>query len=371
MQPSIAVAGGWGYIGQKFIQAACRLGWRVYVYDPSPIPAPMKSLPIEVFDDESRFYELPATLYHLALHPHHRRAALERLFARADAGQKPIVLCEKPMADPGNPEEGRWLLQTCRASDTIVLFDFIELFDDITLRVHQFLSQFRHVSLQRIHMWRSKDREDPSIPRNYKIMVPIQYQETVHCIAYVLSLFAQSPPGLEGAFAHGVRITGKSERYAPPNPEDYSVPVDGKVEGTIQLGETSVHLHTDFKSGALFTKRRTIEGIGDGVPFHIEAEHLEGRKYLIINGTRTEIPPDAEAYHQVIQRSVQWVTEHGGDVNANLRFPNTTFAWYTYQLSAMLWDSCNEGALKSAKSAREILNYEPGYPHHLREGMGE
>ncbi len=364
------MAGGWGYIGQKFIQAACRLGWRVYVFDPSPIPPSMKSLPIEVIDDETRFYELPVALFHLALHPHHRKAALERLFARADTAQKPIVLCEKPMADPANPEEGRWLLQTCRASDLIVLFDFIELFDDITLRVHEFLGQFRHVSLQRIHMWRSKDREDPSLPRNYKLMVPIQYQESVHCIAYVLSLFAHRPTGLEGAFADGVRVFGTSARYAPPNPENYPDPVDGKVDGTIRFGETTVHLHTDFKSGAPFTKRRTIEGVGDGEPFHIEAEHLEGGKYLVINGTRTEVPPEAEAYDQVIQRSIQWATEQRRNVNVNLRFPNATFAWYTYQLSAMLWDSCNDGGSKSAKSAQELLDYGPGYPHHRRERLG-
>jgi predicted dehydrogenase len=370
---SIAIAGGWGYIGQKFIEAACRLGLRVFVHDPAPVPDSIAGLPIDVVEDEARFYALPVDLYHLALHPSHRMFALERLFERGETGVAPVILCEKPLADPANPGDGQWLLERSQKTGVIVLIDFIELFDDLTLKVQRFLSEFSHVTLTSVHMWRSKDREDPANPRNYKIIVPIQYQETVHCIAYVLSLFAQLPGGLEGALGNGVRVSGKSQLYCPPNPLDYPVPMDGKLDADVFIGETAVRFQTNFKSGATLTKRRVIEGIGDGKPFRIEAEHLEGRKYLIVDGVREEFPPDADAYQQVIQRSIRWARRRDGmELTTDLRYPNAPFAWYTYLLSAMLWDSCAEGTDKSIHTARELWQYTPSYPqHHARHMAGQ
>ncbi len=35
---SIAIAGAWGYIGHKFIEAGLALGYDVFVYDPGPVP---------------------------------------------------------------------------------------------------------------------------------------------------------------------------------------------------------------------------------------------------------------------------------------------------------------------------------------------
>jgi hypothetical protein len=67
-----------------------------------------------------------------------------------------------------------------------MLYDFPELFDPLTARLLDFLAQFRSVQLTEITVQRSKDRENPANPRNYKRMVPIQYQETVHCIAFAL-----------------------------------------------------------------------------------------------------------------------------------------------------------------------------------------
>ncbi len=103
----IAVAGGWGYIGQKIVEAAHRLGLRIFVFDPSPMPDSMRSIPLEVVNDETRFYALPVDLYHLALHPRHRKFALERLLERPGPVPNPVVLCEKPMADPAEPDYGR------------------------------------------------------------------------------------------------------------------------------------------------------------------------------------------------------------------------------------------------------------------------
>src|SRR5438094_9545063 len=36
---SIAIAGAWGYIGRKLLDAALHLGIRAYVYDPGPTPS--------------------------------------------------------------------------------------------------------------------------------------------------------------------------------------------------------------------------------------------------------------------------------------------------------------------------------------------
>jgi len=369
---SIAIAGSWGYIGQKFIEAACRLGLRVFVFDPAPMPGILAGLPIEVVEDEARFYALPVDLYHLALHPSHRQFALDSLFARGETGPAPVVLSEKPVADPADPGHGRWLLEKTQATDVIVLIDFIELFDELTLRVQQFLSGFRQVSLSSVQLWRSKDREDPANPRNYKIIVPIQYQETVHCIAYLFSLFACLSGGLERTFAAGLRVAGTSQPYNPPNPQDYPLPVDGKLDAEVRIGETEVRFHSSFKVGAELTKRRVIEGIGDGMPFRIEAEHLEGRKSLIVNGVREDFPPDADAYPQVIQRSGRWARRFDRDIlQTDLRFPNVPFAWYTYLLSAMLWDSCADGIAKTVHTMEEFRQYTPGYPTHFVRHLTE
>ena len=372
---SIAIAGGWGYIGQKFIEAACRLGLRVFVFDPAPMPGNLAGLPIHVVDDEARFYALPVDLYHLALHPDHRMFALTRLFERGGSPDAPVVLCEKPIADPADPDHGRWLIEKTKASGVIVLYDFIELFDEITLRVQRLLRGFDQVELTGVRLWRSKDREDPANPRNYKLIVPIQYQETVHCIAYLFSLFAHMPAGLEGALDSGLRVTGDSQLYCPPNPQDYPVPMDGKLDAEVLIGETEVRFHTDFKAGADLTKRRVIEGIGDGKPFRIEAEHLEGQKYLIVNGVREDSPPDADAYEQVIMRSIHWARRRDHDaITTDLQYPNAPFAWYTYLLSAMLWDSCAESMDKTVHTARELWQYAPKYPlhhaHHLSRPAG-
>ncbi len=253
------------------------------------------------------------------------------------------------------------------------MFDFIELFDELTLRVHRFLGGFRHVTLNNVQMCRAKDREDPSNPRNYKIIVPIQYQETVHCIAYLFSLLAHLPLGLEDALSSGVQVSGNSELYRPPNPQDYPIPVDGKLDADVRIGKTSVQLHTNFKAGAALTKRRIIEGEGDGKPFRIEAEHLEGHKYLIINDVRENFPPDADAYHQVLERSLHWTTRYDHEtLTTNLRYPNASFAWYTYLLSAMLWDSCAEMSVKEVASAKDLWRYAPQYPiHYARHTAGD
>ena len=86
------------------------------------------------------------------------------------------------------------------------------------------------MKIESIEVQRSKDREDPANPRNYKRIVPVQYQESVHCLAFVLNLLANIRGSLETVFAHGLTVTAHSEPYAPPNPAEYDYVVDGMCE---------------------------------------------------------------------------------------------------------------------------------------------
>ena len=99
---SIAIAGAWGYIGRKFLEAAQALGVRTLIHDPGPVPDDVSLQGVTRIDREADFYRQKADLFHLALHPAHRRKGLDTLLRRSR--QDPIlVLCEKPMADPERP----------------------------------------------------------------------------------------------------------------------------------------------------------------------------------------------------------------------------------------------------------------------------
>ena len=143
---------------------------------------------------------------------------------------------------------------------------------------------FRDVRLTEVFVQRSKDREDPGNPRNYKRMVPIQYQETVHCLAFVLHIVAALKGSLAAALAGGVKIAGSSDPYAPPNPDLYPTVVDGRCRFLASLGDVRVEGYTDFKRGSPWAKRRVLRGTGDGKLFEIEVSYLEGWKFLRIDG---------------------------------------------------------------------------------------
>ena len=93
---SIAIAGAWGYIGRKFLDVALAHRLETFVLDPGPIPVDLDPSRFVRVDDEAEFYRLPADLFHLALHPEHRR--LDLLLARREPL---LILNEKPMALPG------------------------------------------------------------------------------------------------------------------------------------------------------------------------------------------------------------------------------------------------------------------------------
>jgi hypothetical protein len=76
---SVALAGAWGYIGRKFLDAAWALGLRPYVYDPGPLPEDVDPERITRIADPEQFYRLPVDLLHLGLHPEHRRTAYDIL----------------------------------------------------------------------------------------------------------------------------------------------------------------------------------------------------------------------------------------------------------------------------------------------------
>jgi predicted dehydrogenase len=335
---SIAIAGAWGYIGKKFVDASLALGLRTYVYDPGPPPSDADVRGLTILGNEEDFYHLEADVFHLALHPEHRQQALDVLLGRASR-ERMMILCEKPMASPERPEECPRMIAAAEASGATVLYDFPELFDPMTRRIGQFLGGFRDVRIAAIRLERSKDREDRANLRNYKRMVPIQYQESVHCLAFVLHLLATVRGGLDPLLAGGLTVEASSEPYDAPNPEAYPYVVDGRCEYALELAGATVQGRTDFKRGASWTKRRTIEGTADGKPFVIEAEYLEGKKHLVLDGEPQAYDPGTNSYEEVICTLGSWQREVDRGRLMRGLYPNPAFARLTYQLSSVLWRS--------------------------------
>jgi predicted dehydrogenase len=353
---SIAIAGAWGYIGRKFLDVALVHGLTTYVYDPGPVPADVDPGRLTLVPDEADFYHLAADLFHLAVHPEHRR--LDLLLARREPL---LILDEKPMAAPERPERCRQIIEAVDASPAIVLFDFPELFDPLTARILDFLAGFEVVTLREMEVQRSKDREDPANPRNYKRMVPIQYQETVHCLAFVLHLLASTRGSLRAALSGGIRISGRSDPYEPPNPEAYPHVVDGRCRYRASFGDVQVEGTTDFKRGAPWAKRRVIRGVGDGTPFEIDASYLEGAKYLRFNGVDQSCDPKSSSYEHVLTSTIQWARRFSRARLMEGTFPNPRFARATYQLSSALWRSCREESEIAFGAADDLDSWDAGF----------
>jgi hypothetical protein len=277
---SIAIAGAWGYIGRKFLDVALLRGLQTYVYDPGPAPADIDLGRLTRVENESEFYRLDAEVFHLAVHPEHRR--LDRLLERPEPR---IILNEKPMAEPGRDDECRQIIAAADISPSITLYDFPELFDPLSARLLDFLTQFKSVQITEIYVQRSKDREDPSNPRNYKRMIPIQYQETVHCFAFAMFVTAAVQGSMDAVLAGGVCLTGESDLYAPPNPEVYPSPVDGRCRFRAVLGGVRLDGYTDFKRHAVWAKRRIVRGTGDGVPFEVDLSYRSLGSFAIIRSS--------------------------------------------------------------------------------------
>ncbi|MBT4498919.1 MAG: hypothetical protein HOC74_14415 [Gemmatimonadetes bacterium] len=357
---SIAIAGAWGYIGRQFLDAALSLGLRIYALDPSDAPDDVDLSTIVRIEDEEAFYRLDADLFHLALHPEHRGTAFDILLERA-ATQQLLILNEKPMAQPERPEQCAATLDAVRGTQAVMLFDFLELFDPMVRAISRHLSQFDQVEITDITLYRGKDREDPERSRNYKKMVHIQYQESVHCLAFLLDLLGNVRGSLGGIFADGISITARSQPYAPPNPQDYPYVVDGQCAYEIELGKLHIDGRTDFKAGAEFAKRKIVRGFADGKPFVIEANTQEGKKYLRIDGVDRGFPADDSSYCHAIANLGEWYRTVDHRELMRGVYPNSHFARLTYQLSSVLWKSCDIGQTIALPSAAELIAFDAGF----------
>lgn len=391
---SLAIAGAWGYIGQKFLSAGQTLGQKLYVYDPGPAPADVNWNGVTRLDDPTQFYELPADLFHLAVHPDQRRAGLEQLLRRSRA--EPIfVLCEKPMAQPEHPEHCEELLRATSNSGVVLLYDFPELYDPLFDRILKYLDGFQSVQIETLEVQRSKDREDPAIPRNRKLMLPIQYQESVHCLAFVLFLLAHmrrgrtqsgsrieernsglpsgetersspvgSPP-LAAVFRDGLTVQATSLPYRPPNPEDYRYVVDGRCGYELQIGGVAVRGLTDFRRGAPWAKRRVIRGTADGRPFVIQADFLEGQKRLVLDGEAQASVTGTDSYAEVLKACGHWYRTISRAALMQGLYPNPAFARVTYQLSSILWRSSRDHSTLRFGGLQDVLDFDAQFAAEL------
>lgn len=360
MLNSIAIAGAWGYIGRKVLDAALGRGLRTYVFDPGPTPADFDLQRVTRVGSEAEFYELKADLFHLALHPEARRRGLALLLRRAES-EPLFILNEKPMVSPETPGEARPLIAEVDRSRAVMLYDFPELFDPLTQRITAYLKGFSQVDLASIVVERSKDREDPAISRNFKRMLPIQFQESVHCLAYVIYVLATLRGSLAAVMEGGASVSAKSEPYCPPNPEEYPHVVDGRCEFQLSLGKLPVEGVTDFKRGAPWSKRRTLRGQGDGRPFVIEADYLEGKKCLRINGVDQGWDASASSYEAILTTLTHWLDSVPAATLLHGVYPSPRLAWLAFQLSGALWRSSHEGSWIILADMKALDEFDSGF----------
>ncbi len=358
---SLAIAGAWGYIGRKFLDAARRRRIPTLVFDPGDIPQDLEQTSFERITDPQQFYASQSEWFHLAMHPQHRQAGLEQLLARAATGEDIAVLNEKPLVAPENPEQCQDLVQQAEQAEILMLFDFPELFDPLTERIIEYLKSFREVRITDIYLCRSKDRESPHEPRNFKPMVPIQYQESVHCLAFLIYLLAKIHGDTAAAFQHGVTVRGQAAAYRPPNPQIYPHVVDGRCHYHLGLGPLSVEGQTDFKAGADTTKQRILSGMGDGKPLQVEVDYQEGRKRLVINGMDRTMDPAANSYDNVLRTMTRWRRSETRQHLMNGVYPNPTFARITYQLSSVLWRACYDKRSIHLESLDDLLAFDAAF----------
>jgi predicted dehydrogenase len=363
---SIAIAGAWGYIGRKFIEAGLSLGYDVHVNDPGPVPSDLDIATVNRVETVDDFYALDVDLFHLALHPEHRGAALDRLLPRARENAF-LILNEKPMTSPEAPDECELLVRGVRASGATLLFDFPELFDPITEHIFAYLATFDDYTIDEVRIKRSKDREDRSNPRNLKKMVPIQFQESVHCLAFLLNLLARKAGSVNEALKAGLSLRAFSDPYDPPNPEDYPYVVDGRCDFDMRMGETAVIGHTDFKSGALFRKERLIRGNGDGEPFVILVDYLENAKYLTINGEDQRCPPWGSSYTAVLEDIERLGCEVSRKDLMSGVYPNPGFAQCTFQLSSALWRASRDGEEITFLDAGSLIEFDARFADEVSQ----
>ena len=354
---SIAIAGIYGYIGQLIYKAALETGVsRIFGFDPGVRPAGFEySDRLVMIPSEQQFCELDADLFHIATHPD-RRQAVYRLLERGRH-----VTIEKPMAHPAQPAECLRLREAAQRSSGTVLFDFVEVFNPHSFQIREVLRRLSgcpDFQITQIHCERSKDREDPRNWRNRKVIVPIQYQETAHCLAMLLFV-TDMPPSFAEAFPRGITVTASSAPYDPPNPEDYRYGVvDGKVWGELRAGAMNVSICTDFKRrGGKPFKRFCVEGVAGQRPFRIELIFDGSCERIFFNGRAMSLGRAGSRHQDIIRQSWRWHRQRSNGVR-----PDADFAWLVFGLSSALWASCQEGAPIQIGTAAELQEAMQRYP---------
>ena len=357
---SIAIAGIYGYIGQLIYNAAVEAGVpRIFGFDPGLKPPGFRySDRLTMVRREEQFYELDADLFHIATHPD-RRQGVYRLLERGRH-----VTIEKPMAHPAHPAECRRLSEAARHSKATVLFDFVEVFNPHSFQIRGMLRRlagYRDFRITQVHCERSKDREDPSNPRNRKVIVPIQYQETAHCLAMLLFVTDRCASFAE-AFPQGMTVAAASAPYDPPNPEDYCYGVvDGKVTGAIRAGDMTVSICTDFKRrGGVPSKCFRIEGVANRRAFHIESVFDGTREQVLLNGKVVASTGTGNRHQDIIRQAWGW---HRGRSDGPR--PDADFASLVFGLSAALWTSCDQGREVRIDTEAELQETMEHYPESV------
>jgi hypothetical protein len=310
-------------------------------------------------EEEEAFYRLPADLFHLAVQPEDRQRGLGCLLSRVPA--PPAILNEKPMAAPEDPARCTQVTEAVDRGGALMLFDFPELFDPLTERAIDYLRQFRDVRFSEFRVRRSKDREAADKPRNYKRMVPIQYQESVHCLAFVLYLLARLRGSVQSVLDRGLSVRAVSEPYRPPNPEIYPYQLDGRCQYQLTLGPITVDGLTDFKAGSAAVKERILAGTADGRPFRLELNFQEGQKWLRIDGEEQGVDPAADSYDHVLRQFHRWQQSVSRKELMSGVYPNPRFARVTYQLSSVLWRASYDRQPLRLASLSELLAFEAGF----------
>jgi hypothetical protein len=167
---------------------------------------------------------------------------------------------------------------------------------------------------------------------------------------------------VEAALADGLRLEARSEPYAPPNPELYPRPVDGRCDYVLNIGDVRVVGLTNFRRGAAWSKRRVIRGVGDGRPFEIDVSYLEGVKSLRIDGEVRPCDPAADSYAQVLATFARWAGRADREALMRGLYPNPRFTRLAYRLSSALWRSSRDRAEFRFATVADLASYDARYP---------
>ena len=227
-------------------------------------------------------------------------------------------------------------------------------------------------------MQRSKDREDPAIPRNHKLMLPIQYQESVHCLSFILFLLASVgrprdipssnvgdgglPPlpfsaSIADVLKDGLTATTTSHPYRPPNPGDYRYVVDGRCDFELRFGDVTVTGLTNFLRGAPWAKRRVIHGMVMVVrlpSWRISRRPQATDPRWSASGRR----PRHGLYEEVLRTCGRWYRTVPLTALMQGLYPNPSFAHVTYQLSSILWRSSRDRSTLDFGGLPDVLRFD-------------